>query len=394
MLSYARRDATMGRVPELDPRFNAFVELLDERVSQITGYRGFIDRSDIRQGEEWPEALAEALRTAQTLVCLYSPSYFESDYCGKEMQVFLERRASYIRSTPGKPPANIIAVAWQPLTRRVPKTLPDFEITNPNLDRDRRGIWDLADQHAELTNVAHQIAYSVREAADRTPLPVLAQRPSIRAVRSAFLPPPLPLPDFDSPNTKQGPNAVTFVYPSSSCWDAWPWAPPEDRSVLYLAASVAKGREMEATQLSFDSADEDLPARLELLRRLNNVVMLLVDASNLTLDALRARIQDYDRWENASFAVIVIEHNPIADLQARLNECLPHFTRRAAPHFHVITTRGALDLDTRETVAKQIADALEQLKLAVLTNPYAPNFISGGTGFQNLPTVKGPGRLA
>jgi hypothetical protein len=116
--------ATRGRNPEPEPRFNTFLELLDERVNQITGRRGFIDRADIQPGDEWPEALAEGLRTAETLVCLYSPSYFGSDYCGKEMQVFLERRANYMRSNAGKPPANIIAVAWQPIPRRVPKTLP------------------------------------------------------------------------------------------------------------------------------------------------------------------------------------------------------------------------------------------------------------------------------
>ena len=263
MLSYARRDATRGRVPEPEPRFDKFIELLDERVSQITGRRGFIDRTDIQPGNEWPEDLAEALRTAQTLVCLYSPSYFESDYCGKEMQVFLERRANYMRGNAGKPPANIIAVAWQPIPRRVPKTLPDFQITNPNLDRDRRGVYDLGDLDAQLKNVADQIAYSVREAADLTPLSALAERPSIHALRSAFLPPPLPLPEFDLPNAKEGPNAVTFVYASSSRWDAWPWAPPEDRAVLYLAASVAKGREMESTQLTFDPADPNLADRLE-----------------------------------------------------------------------------------------------------------------------------------
>jgi hypothetical protein len=305
------------------------------------------------------------------------------------MQVFLDRRAQYIRSTAGKPPSNIIAVAWQPITRRVPKTLPDFEITNPNLDRDRRGVWDLADQDAELTDVVNALAFSVREAADRTPLPPLGQWPSIHAVRSAFLPPPLPLPEFDLPNMKAGPNAVTFVYPSSS-WDAWPWAPPEDRAVLYLAASVAKGREMESTQLTFDPAD-DLAGRLESLRRRNNVVMLLVDAG--TIKSLRTRIQDYDRSENASFAVIVIEHSPIEDLQARLKECLPRFIRRAAPHFHLVQTRGSLDLETRESLSKRMAEALEQLKLAVLNNPHAPKVIGDGTKFLSLPTVDGSGRL-
>jgi hypothetical protein len=89
------------------------------------------------------------------------------------------------------------------------------------------------------------------------------------------------------------------VYTSSIRWNAWPWAPPEEQAVLYLAASVAKGREMESTQLTFDPADANLACRLDSLRRRNNVVILLVDAASLALDALRARIQDYDRPEHA-----------------------------------------------------------------------------------------------
>jgi hypothetical protein len=365
-------------------------------VSQITGQRGFIDRTDIQPGDEWPDALGNALMKAQTLVCLYSPSYFLSDYCGKEMQVFLERRRNYMRTNAGKPPANVIAVAWQPVPRRVPKTLPDFQITNPNLDRDKKGVWDLGGpgQSAKLTNVAHQIADSVREAADLTPLPPLPERPRIHAVRSAFLPPPLPLPEFDSPNAKEGPNAVTFVYSSSIHWNAWPWGPPEDQAVLYLAASAAKGREMESTQLTFDLADANLAGRLDTLRRRNNVVILLVDAPSLAIDALRPRIQDYDRPEHASFAAIVIDNNQIPELQARLNESLPYFARRATPHFHVIQTRGTFNLETRESFSKRMAEALEQLKLAVLNNPHAPNVIGSGTDFHSLPTVNGPGRLA
>jgi TIR domain len=394
MLSYARRDATRGRDPEPEPQFDAFVELLDERVSQITGQRGFVDRTDIQPGDEWPDALADALRAAQTLVCLYSPSYFLSDYCGKEMQVFLERRQNYMHTNAGKPPANIIAVAWQPIPRRVPKTLPDFQITNPNLDRDKKGVWDLGGpgQSAKLTNVAHHIADSVREAADLTPLPPLAERPRIHAVRSAFLPPPLPLPEFDSANTIEGPNAVTFVYASSIGWNAWPWAPPDEQAVLYLATSVAKGREMACTQLTFDPADANLAGRLDSLRRRNNVVILLVDAP--TLSALRARIQDYDRRDHASFAVIVIDNNQVPELQARLNESLPYFARRAAPHFHVVQTRGTFSLESRESFSKRMAEALEQIKLAVLNNPHLPNVIGSGTDFHSLPAVNGPGRLA
>ena len=71
---------------------------------------------------------------------------------------------------------------------------------------------------------------------------------------------------------------------------------------------------------------------------------------------------------------------------------MPLFARRAAPHFQVVQTPGVFSLETRENVGKGMIELLEQLKLAVLNNPHAPNPV-GGTDFQSLPAVNGTGRL-
>jgi hypothetical protein len=396
LLSYARKDAAIGELPQPDPHFDTFLRRLDQRVRQITGNSGFVDRTNILPGQEWPDALAEALRTAHTMVCLYSPAYFQSEYCGKEMQVFLDRRRNYIRVNAGKKPANIIPVLWHPVPWRIPKTLPDIQYKDANLDPDTKGVWDLGDQgqSRELINVADQIALRVRDAADLTPLAALPGRPLMNALRSAFLPPPLPLPEFDLPDATAGPDAVTFVYASSTHWNAWPWAPPDEQAVLYLAAAVAKGREMESTQLTFDLADANLAGRLAALRRRNNVVILFVDAASLGLEALRARIRDYHRPEHSSFATIIMMNNCAPELRTKIDDIFPHFARRTAPHFQIIETRESFNSKTRESFSKAVAEALEQLRLAVINDPYAPNVIGNATGFQSLPAVDGPGRIA
>src|SRR4051812_5245141 len=92
-LSYARKDSILDGDPKRpDPHFETFIQRLDMRVDQLTGAKRFVDRSQIVAGQEWPAEVAEAVRTSHTVVCLYSPSYFRSEYCGKEMQLFLERR--------------------------------------------------------------------------------------------------------------------------------------------------------------------------------------------------------------------------------------------------------------------------------------------------------------
>src|SRR5262245_23233922 len=302
------------------------------------------------------------------------------------MHVFLERRRDYIRVNAGKKPANIIPVVWQPVPSRIPKTLPDLQHKEANMDPDTMGVWDLGDQGKtrELINVADQIAFKVRDAADLTPLAALPERPRIQAVRSAFLPPPLPLLEFESTKATAGPNAVTFVYASSNPWNAWPWSPPNEQAALYLAAAVAKGMEMESTQLTFDLADAKLSDRLAALRHSNNVVLLFVDAAGLDLQGLRARVQDYDRPEHSSFATIVLVSNKCTpELRASIDQMFPYFARRAAPHFQVIETPESFNIKTRESFGKAVADALEQLRLGVINDPYAPNVIGNATGFQS-----------
>jgi hypothetical protein len=389
VLSYARLDANIDEDSrQADPHFEAFLGRLNLRVRQLTGRAGFVDRTNIRPGDEWPDALAEALRTTDTMVCLYSPSYFASEYCGKEMQVLLDRRRNYIRANAGKKPANIIPVYWHPTPRRIPKTLPEILYHAPNLDPDTHGAWNLGDlgRSDELKSFADAIAIRVRDAADETPLPPLAQRPHMQAVRSAFKPPPLPLPEFDTPGMASGPDTVTFVYPSLHQWDAWPWAPPQEQAVLHLAAAVAKGNEMEATQLTFDLADAQLTTRLGSLRRRNNVAILLLDAPSLDRDDLRARMRDYDQPQHSAFATIVITStSPGPELKAKLNATLPHSSKRTAPYFYLV--------EARQRFSEIVGQALNELKLAVVRDPQTLNIINDASEFQSLPAVNGPGAL-
>src|SRR5438034_804055 len=199
LLSYARKDAKKfeGGAEQADPHFEAFLNRLNQRVMHYTGAAGFVDTQSIQPGQDWSDELAEALGTAETMVCLYSPSYFQSEHCGKEMQVFLDRRRRYMRTNFGKKPSNIIPIVWQPIPLRIPKTLPDIEYRDTFFDPDNRGVWDLGDQgqSRELLNIADQIAIRVRNAGDDTPLEAYPERPCLNAMRSAFLPPQLPLPE-------------------------------------------------------------------------------------------------------------------------------------------------------------------------------------------------------
>jgi len=66
-------------------RFWLREELADDR-SEI-----FWDYGGIDIGDRWPEALRRALRRSRCMVCLWSPTYFQSRWCLSEWESFRER---------------------------------------------------------------------------------------------------------------------------------------------------------------------------------------------------------------------------------------------------------------------------------------------------------------
>jgi len=241
------------------------------------------------------------------------------------------------------------------------------------------------DRAKDLEKFADEIALKVRDAVEETPLPPLEWRPRMDGVRSAFLPPPLPLPEFDSPDAAAaGPDVVTFVYARAARWNVWPWAPPEEQAVLHLAAAVAKGKEMVSTQLTFELENGDFNDRLNSLRLKNNVVVLLLEETCLELEHFRLRIRDYDRPEYSTFATVVIGRNdPRPQTRDKLGETLPFFSKRNDPYLFFV--------GDREQFSEIIARAIDGLRLATVRNPQAPNLIEYSVKFSSLPGIRGPG---
>lgn len=74
---------------------------------------GFMDR-ELRQGNEWPERLANALATCRVFVPLYSKRYFKSEHCGKEWFAFNIRRLNY-KAKIARTAETIIPALWIPV---------------------------------------------------------------------------------------------------------------------------------------------------------------------------------------------------------------------------------------------------------------------------------------
>ena len=110
LLSYARVDVAD------DPYFPRFYRDLVTEVRLRVGADqadsvGFLDVRDIPVGTDWSSELSRALARCRTFVALCTPTYFQSENCGREWGVYAERlRRAHIPG--GRRPAGIIPVMW------------------------------------------------------------------------------------------------------------------------------------------------------------------------------------------------------------------------------------------------------------------------------------------
>jgi TIR domain len=100
-----------------DKELESFFEDLCEEVKVHTTYAAkdpqlcFRDGSNLALMDEWQPQLLEALQTSATMVCVTSPAYFGSRFCGQEFYIFDQRRKA-LRNNP--PPPVILPVIWVP----------------------------------------------------------------------------------------------------------------------------------------------------------------------------------------------------------------------------------------------------------------------------------------
>jgi parallel beta-helix repeat protein len=94
-LSYAHSDDEHenGRLRQFAERLSGEVRLQWGEEFPI-----FIDRKDLKWGQEWKSRVDKSLDGVTFLISILTPGYFKSDYCRKELERFLEREKRLDRS--------------------------------------------------------------------------------------------------------------------------------------------------------------------------------------------------------------------------------------------------------------------------------------------------------
>jgi hypothetical protein len=331
-LSYATADARNGK-----KAVEWFFETLNEELAIVHGAKkvgkgGFMAPCNIEPGENWSQdGLPKALNTTPVLVTLQSPSYFESEHCGREFEVFLQRRQQHVMLRRGDPPNCIIQVLWQPVYE-APATLPDFQwkqLDGTPFRAEAKGLYEayISGQKDELTQFAHTLALRIsnllRQNVGANELAPLPGSPHIDGIPSAFAPPALPLRELEFLKLA-GPTSATFVYPRTLNGTFTPFGPPLEKAAVSRAAAIARSREMSVQGIFFGPNDDWLRDRIETAQALNSPVVMMLTSESLAFSNVRdtcARIRPNGiaavLLDGSPDAADVMSHGFVGSLRAR-----------------------------------------------------------------------------
>ncbi len=350
-LSHARNDA------QDNPWLKKFYEDLARDVRAAASLPstlkfvdiGFKDDRGIETGTQWTQELATAIQSSKVLVCLFSASYFNSEWCGREFRAFLNRMEAR-RDSHSLPWLPLIQpVLWDPPDElvQVPQIIKDLKLQATNAAFGEmyinEGLAYILRLQEEKEYQTFLVAFKKRlvEIAKAYPLAVPAQTPSLDTVESAFHPPrPQPSPGSQPASLPanvplplaSGPEVAWFVYVAGKDQDyatvpdrvhrdcygshggpSWkPYLPPSEQTAGILTQGIVGKRVLRET----------LPLSAQLVQHLrtaeetNTIVLLIVDPWSIELPDFRLPLQALDKENFINCGVIIIWNDQDVETQA------------------------------------------------------------------------------
>jgi FxsC-like protein len=385
-LSYARI--------ELDVHIKRFRQELAVLVRSLGGVQepddqkvGFLDINNLEQGRDWTADLGSALEASRVLVPLYSPNYFQREYCGKEFQAFLDPAVAYAAGQQAPAARAILPVLLFPVSPppKISK-LQIYDEAYPALYR-QKGLQFLmdtpgheAEYKAFLRVLAERIVAEGKKAAPpKTPRARLKRIEDIQAVFPEAVQPAKPLQEQRLEFTDDDLRIVRFIcgaakrgevgrtaeaYGPKGGIDWKPFAPGDPE----LGARIAQEAASKEKFLSdVKPLDQRLNAHLKEAEDEELIVVVLVDPWSLTNQNYRQLIAPCDQFK-PSFAVIVAwnlqdpetkEQQPA--LVMALQQALPNL---AVAIRHPVYFRERAD--TRDRLQAEIQSTLTELYMRLV----------------------------
>ncbi len=299
---------------------------------------GFFDQQDIELGDQWEETIEKALQRSKVMVCLYSPGYFNSEYCGKEWHVFHARRELYVQKKleagdfgvdlpPVIKPVLWIPFALEQLTAQVPAI--QYIRGNPDDVHNKEGLKYVLKQIQEHRSVYNkfltELAKEIIQTADNHPLPPLENVPPLKQIASAFAKTPKSTPPQASEQHTPpvtNPKHVRFViiaadpnkfgdirskepYLEKGGEDWKPYFPNERYAIGPYVQHIASDRDLGFTSdmLAFSP---NLKDEIEKAWEERKIIILLVDSWSVDYEPIYQNVlQGFDKENYINCSVIV-----------------------------------------------------------------------------------------
>jgi FxsC-like protein len=319
-LSYSRNDA--------DAYLEQFLTELSAAVRMKVGGRvediAFIDKSGIRAGDDWTDALGDALQGSRVLLPLYTRDYFARPNCGREWTVFLRRQAAFVTAGGAERPPVILPVLWageKDLPQPLPEVARGVQYGHGTYGDEyaRLGAWRLM-RRPERTTFVEALADRIVEIGRTFELPSLEALPDFPEIPNAFA--AAVAGDAvakKAPGIPEGPRHVQFIFVAGTREelgtlrdhvdaygarsDDWrPFHPEAEAAIREVAVQVAGSEGFYTEPLPLGP---DLTARLDAAEAQHNVVAMIVDTWTLRLADYHTHVREYDRRAYANCVVLV-----------------------------------------------------------------------------------------
>jgi FxsC-like protein len=277
----------------------------------------FFDGEGIEAGAPWKDELSKALQTSRVLLPICSPDYINSDYCGKEFQVFLERYQSYVLQTnPATTPKLIIPVLWGGPGNWLREVISQFQYTDDDFptiysQEGLRYMMDLKVHADDYKKFVTRLAQKIVNASATHPLPDLAQLRALDNVNSAFHVAAQPKVEEGDrawfvfvaakPHELKPPRTSVDRYETGGGRDWRPFYPAKD-SVGLLAQSAAARYDRYFTELPIG---KDLLDAVDHAQQAHEPVLVLVDPWTLGLGYYQGEMKKLDRHLADTCAILV-----------------------------------------------------------------------------------------
>jgi FxsC-like protein len=353
-LSYARKDALDAK-----GEISYFKDFKDELTKWVSSALGpvaelnkdiaFYDQESIPLGADWDAELRNALQTSRVMICLLSPNYFASEYCGKEFEVFSRRVRAHTDGLPAgaRAPQLILPVLWEKpsnIEGKMPDVIKSLQFSHSSLGADyaRRGLQRLLwlqrpgnDEETAfkrfvdgLVDVVVQEFNANRQLQPLPGLPHLSKVPSAFHLRAEPEPPP---PVAGSAEGAEGTQPVAersrgvevlWLYcfaggrhdyaelrRKNDCYgnsgpDWRPYLPDDDKMIDYTAGVIARNNGLSPRLQSVD--DEDIVEKLRDAEDNNTIVAIIVDPWAVKLRSFREKLFKFDRARLSNCGVVVL----------------------------------------------------------------------------------------